>query len=132
MAAALPEPAPQNIAPQEAAAAPEAPKVNPQGAGWVPKVAYDYATYTKTNKELQQQHEAQAAQEGQSEVPVEDNNDENQDDAVGGLREGDWAGNAAVYEWNDEYGDVGPKFPALEKQLFGAGNHTRTGIKFEK
>lgn len=130
MAAALPEPAPQAVAPGEAAAAPEAPKVNPQDAGWVQKQAYDYATYTMGNKELQQQREAQGAQETQPEVS--ENHNENEDDAVGGLKEGDWAGNAAVYEWNDEFGDVGPKFEALEKQLFGAGNHTRTGIKFEK
>lgn len=38
---------------------------------------------------------------------------------------------AAVYEWNDEYGDVGPRFEELEKQLFGAKNHVRAGINFE-
>ena len=38
---------------------------------------------------------------------------------------------AAVYEWNDEYGDVGPRFEELEKQLFGAENHVRAGINFE-
>lgn len=30
-----------------------------------------------------------------------------------------FGGNAAIYEWNDEYGDVGPKFPELEIDLFG-------------
>lgn len=126
MAAALPDPstqvnpASQEPAPNEPAA--DGPKINPQDVGWVPKQAYDYATYSKSNKELQEIHQAQPA------APLENN----EEDAVGGLRDGDWFGNAAVYEWNDEYGDVGPKFPALEKQLFGAANHTRTGIKFEK
>jgi ATP-dependent RNA helicase DDX3X len=37
---------------------------------------------------------------------------------------------AAIYEWNDEYGDVGPRFEELEKQLFGSENHVKTGINF--
>ena len=126
MSAALPDPTQvnpaQESAPQEPAT--DAPKINPQSNGWVQKQAYDYATYTKSNKELQESQQAQPASAPQS--------NEEQDDAVGGLRDGDWACNAAIYEWNDEYGDVGPKFPELEQQLFGAANHTRTGIKFEK
>ena len=31
----------------------------------------------------------------------------------------EWAINAARYEWNDEYGDLGPKIPELEAMLFG-------------
>ncbi|KDN61868.1 putative DEAD/DEAH box helicase [Colletotrichum sublineola] len=44
----------------------------------------------------------------------------------------DWEGNGAVYEWNDEFGDVGPKFPELELALFGDPNTRRdhTGIDF--
>lgn len=38
---------------------------------------------------------------------------------------------AAVYEWNDEFGDVGPRFEELENQLFGAENHVRAGVNFE-
>lgn len=123
MAAALPDQPPaQEPAAQESAT--DAPKFNPQENGWVVKQAYDYATYTKSNKELQ---EAQQAQPNAAPATNEE-----EDDAVGGLRDGDWAGNAAIYEWNEEYGDVGPKFAELEKQLFGAANHTRTGIKFDK
>jgi ATP-dependent RNA helicase DDX3X len=44
---------------------------------------------------------------------------------------GDWAGKGALYEWKDDYGDVGPRFEALEKQLFHSEYHVRTGIKFE-
>lgn len=33
--------------------------------------------------------------------------------------EGAFDGSARIYEWNDEYGDVGPSIPDLEKELFG-------------
>ncbi|OLN97264.1 ATP-dependent RNA helicase DED1-like protein 2 [Colletotrichum chlorophyti] len=44
----------------------------------------------------------------------------------------DWEGNGAIYEWTDEFGDVGPKFPELEYQLFGDPDTRRdhTGIDF--
>lgn len=35
----------------------------------------------------------------------------------------EWAINAARYEWNDEYGDLGPKIPELEAMLFGETEH---------
>ncbi|KAJ3473008.1 hypothetical protein NLG97_g10576 [Lecanicillium saksenae] len=43
-------------------------------------------------------------------------------------------GSAAVYQWNDEYGDVGPKLEALELELFGdpATRHERTGLDFRR
>ena len=31
----------------------------------------------------------------------------------------EWRGMAKVYEWKDEYGEVGPEIPELEKILFG-------------
>jgi hypothetical protein len=34
---------------------------------------------------------------------------------------------SAVYEWDDEYGDVGPEVPALEQQLFGGDFRVRQG-----
>ncbi|OHE96437.1 DEAD/DEAH box helicase [Colletotrichum orchidophilum] len=45
----------------------------------------------------------------------------------------EWAGNGAVYEWDEEYGDVGPKFAELEKALFGdpATRHdSNSGLDF--
>ncbi len=118
MAAALPE---TNTDAAPAASAPT--QKNPQEHGWVAPTAYDYATYTKSSKELA---EAQASFANQaSEGESEDIN------AVGGLRQGDWANNAAVYEWSDEYGDVGPRHPELEKQLFGSVFHVRSGVQFE-
>ena len=38
-----------------------------------------------------------------------------------------WYGNSAVYEWKGEYGDIGPKVPLLEEQLFRGVNRMREG-----
>ncbi|PHH71212.1 hypothetical protein CDD80_5438 [Ophiocordyceps camponoti-rufipedis] len=58
-------------------------------------------------------------------------------DYSGGPSSGDqptWEGNARIYEWNDEYGDIGPKFPELELELFGdpSARHERVGLDFQK
>lgn len=39
----------------------------------------------------------------------------------------DWAGAAAKYEWSDEYGEVGPEVPELERTLFGGEFQMRRG-----
>jgi hypothetical protein len=39
---------------------------------------------------------------------------------------------SAVYEWNDEYGDVGPEVPDLEQQLFGGDFRVRQGQHMDK
>jgi len=111
MASALP-PANADAAP----AVPGADFKNPQEHGWVAKTNYDYETYNKSTKELAEVQTSAAEGSG----------------AVGGLGRAEWACNAAVYEWNDEYGDVGPEYPELEEQLFRSENRVRTGIKFEK
>lgn len=38
-----------------------------------------------------------------------------------------WLSDAAVYEWNDEYGEVGPENPQLEKMLYEDPNMMRVG-----
>ncbi|KAJ5357765.1 hypothetical protein N7541_004923, partial [Penicillium brevicompactum] len=43
----------------------------------------------------------------------------------------DWAGVAARYEWNDEFGEVGPPNVELEDQLFRGSFITRAGDKLE-
>lgn len=45
----------------------------------------------------------------------------------------DWEGNAKIYEWDGDEGDVGPEYPELEIELFGAPE-TRVshGIDFSK
>ncbi len=118
-----------------AAVAPSGPRVvhasgkTPQEYGWVSKSAFDYATYEKTSKELAEALKAAAENESGQPVKLEEVGIEG---AVGGLRAGDWANNAAVYTWDDDYGDVGPRFEALEKQLFGSEYHVRSGIQFDK
>lgn len=42
-----------------------------------------------------------------------------------------WLANAAVYEWNDDYGDVGPAIPELEIELFGSDYRMQAGTKFD-
>ena len=50
-------------------------------------------------------------------------------------REDDYAHylrNSAVYEWDDEYGDVGPEIPELEQDLFGGDFRVRQGQHMDK
>ena len=42
-----------------------------------------------------------------------------------------WGANAAKYEWKDDYGDVAPRIPELEKLLFGDEFHQRTGNQLD-
>lgn len=75
-------------------------------AGWVEPVKYDYDTYNADRKDLE-------ATEGQSDLPS-------------------WAANATKYEWSDEYGDVGPAHPELEKMLFRDEFHVTEGEERQK
>jgi ATP-dependent RNA helicase DDX3X len=43
-----------------------------------------------------------------------------------------WAHEAAKYEWKEEYGDVGPKVPELEDQLFRNEQINRRGDMFKE
>lgn len=42
------------------------------------------------------------------------------------------AASARVYEWNEEYGDVGPCIPELERELFGDPENRGEGVDFSK
>ena len=42
-----------------------------------------------------------------------------------------WAASAERYEWLEEYGDVAPEFPELERQLFHNEHITRPGARFD-
>lgn len=44
-----------------------------------------------------------------------------------GGHDADWHGAGKVYEWKDEYGDVGPEVPELEIVLFGGEFLMRQG-----
>ena len=63
-------------------------------AGWVEPVKYDYEAYNTDSKEMRESLDPAV------ELPT-------------------WAANATKYEWKDEYGDVGPVHPELERALFG-------------
>lgn len=76
--------------------------------GWVAPQDYDYSKYTNANP-LQK--------------PAEGDNPEEQPK---------WAAKAAKYEWSEEFGDVGPPNPELEKMLFHSEYLNRAGLKFEK
>lgn len=34
-------------------------------------------------------------------------------------RRDEWEGNARIYEWDGEHGEIGPEFPELETEIFG-------------
>lgn len=107
---------------------------NPQEAGWVAAKKYDYDTYNKSTKEQAEAREAAGQNDAEAELAADADADaEPETLAVGGLRPGEWASSGAVYEWDEEYGDVGPAFPDLEDMLFGKNNnHVRQGLNFEK
>ncbi|KHN98827.1 DEAD/DEAH box RNA helicase [Metarhizium album ARSEF 1941] len=52
----------------------------------------------------------------------------------GSTKTEDFDGSAPIYQWNDEFGDVGPKYEALELELFGdpQSRHDRAGLDFSK
>ncbi|RMD42079.1 hypothetical protein DV735_g3057, partial [Chaetothyriales sp. CBS 134920] len=76
-------------------------------AGWVDPQAYDYSPAN-----------AQGPAAGEDEA--------RRDTAPA------WAHSAKRYEWNDEHGDIGPRVPELEEQLFRSELITRQGLKFEE
>jgi ATP-dependent RNA helicase DDX3X len=43
-----------------------------------------------------------------------------------------WDGHARVYEWKEEFGDVGPELPELEFELFGppSEREDKAGLDF--
>lgn len=73
-----------------------------QKVGWAAQVEYDYAAYN-----------APIPRGGADDIT-------------------DWGHKAGRYEWNEEYGDVAPRIPELEKQLFNAEFQNRAGAKLEK
>jgi len=89
-----------------------APTINPQAHGWTKPVAYNYITYNG---------------DGGGGFAADSGEDAAFDKAAQRNCGGDynWAGNAAVYEFKDEYGDVPPRIPELEDMLFGkTANHS--------
>lgn len=77
------------------------------GQTWAPRMSYDYEQYAKPA--------------GESFAP----NGEGENGA-------NWGHNAAKYEWQEEFGEVGPKNEDLEKVLFGSEHQTRKGVKYDE
>lgn len=43
----------------------------------------------------------------------------------------EWASQAAVYQYVEEFGDVAPRYEAMEKELFGDQDHVTNGEDFD-
>lgn len=83
------------------------------------------AATTLARQELEAQAFARAKEAGWNK-PLNDSNgpepveDEARQEAV-------WLSDAAVYQWDDEFGEVGEPNPELEKQLFSGDHLSRVG-----
>ncbi|KAF2757596.1 DEAD-box protein [Pseudovirgaria hyperparasitica] len=76
--------------------------------GWVERTAYDYKKFSDDRET----REAEVVDEAGQPALIEG---------------ADWLSSAMRYEWDDEYGDVGPKIPRLEEELFGKTFRQETG-----
>lgn len=81
--------------------------------GWASPETYDYSKYVAPAGPAAEQSEFGGEPPAAEDLP-------------------EWAGNAAKYEWKDEYGDVGPEIPELEEMLFRNEFINRTGLKINK
>ena len=90
----------------------EAFKAKASAHGWAKPVSYDYDAFTA---------KVGAPQAGEGEEGVGDSHDIV---ISGGML---WASSARKYEWNEEYGDVGPEIPELEKELFAPEFRVKPG-----
>lgn len=75
--------------------------------GWVEPEAYNYSAYNANPEDLM-------------EAPIIDDKPEPH-----------WYSQGAVYEWDDEYGEVGPENPELEKGLFFSELRNKKGDKLQ-
>ena len=91
--------------------------------GWASPETYDYSKYVAPAGPA-------AGPDGPAAPAAEQSEFGGEPPAAEDLPE--WAGNAAKYEWKDEYGDVGPEIPELEEMLFRNEFINRTGLKINK
>ncbi|KAL6713458.1 hypothetical protein ACLMJK_008923 [Lecanora helva] len=84
-------------------------------ASWVEPQKFDYNTYNAGPKEQRSTVAAVGTEEAAG----------TEEDSVP-----TWAANATKYEWEDDYGEIGPKYDILERQLFGNSTQTEKGSHF--
>lgn len=80
-------------------------------ANWGARHEYDYAKYTEGPRDKTAPTLEGATPQGN--LPT-------------------WAANAAKYEWDDEYGDVGPEHDELRQMLFGDEHKMEQGQEISK
>ena len=80
-------------------------------ANWGARQEYDYAKYTEGPRDRTASTSEGANLQGNPPT---------------------WAANAAKYEWDDEYGDVGPEHDELKQMLFGDEHKMEQGQEISK
>lgn len=93
----------------------------------IKKTEYNYKVY---NAKTREEREAAEAEMKKDDIKPAGGLGEDEDGAYT-AEVPVWASNAMKYEWSDEYGDVGPSHPLLEKQLFRDRFIARAGQKLD-
>lgn len=83
-------------------------------AGWVEPTPFDYTTTVPTGSGFSGPNDS--TEEAQESVH----------------KSTTWAHDANKYEWQNSYGEVGPRNEGLEKELFHGEHINRVGDKFDK
>lgn len=81
-----------------------------RNSNWPRAVRYDYSVYNVKPEDQD------GSNERLGETPLPEPDDKP-----------DWLHKAAKYEWDDEYGEIGPEVPELEEQLFHNKHIVRRG-----
>ena len=82
---------------------------------WAEPQKFDYDTYNAATGKA---------------APIPETNGQEEDNEFGHVPT--WASNATKYEWQAEYGEVGPSHDVLEKMLFGDPHQMEQGSEFSK
>jgi len=93
----------------------------------IKKTEFNYKVYNAKTREEREAAEAEMKQDDAQPAGEEEDDEDGSYTAEVPV----WASNAVKYEWNDEYGDVGPAHPVLEKQLFKDRFIARAGKKLD-
>lgn len=92
----------------------DAPKVKPSERGWDKPTPLDYEALQAKPSDLL----TKVAADDEAEI-IDTTEQE--------IENPGWASSAIKYEWKDEYGDLGPEIPELERQLFTKEGSSQMG-----